>query len=363
MLVISVLLIFFDYWSDPMQAIAIYQIFKTISGFSFGFIENVLIFHIADNVTKHHRGCVVLNISLYLIALPSILSLVDFNMFIISAIAIASIVLAWFYCRNPMTYHLKFNRKFEAEQVFIETNRKSGEDSVHLRNEIEEMKNSFHEENNSVQNMRCYLDVFSDGNWRPMISMSLLWLLSAMVSFLSDAFFSISSHNNNYSRLMLIQVLALLISKMSIDKIGRKPLFIISSVGSILIALIQIILVQCLDVAAMNDISWAMHQVFLFTFHLGVEPLTIVYACEAFPLSKRNISLAIVNIVQYSASAMMIWTYAYRNFVSLIVINSVLALFLIFRLPETKQFSLGQTRNRFNNHYENFQPSPTAPVV
>lgn len=79
MFVISVLLIFFDYWSDPIQEMVIYQILKTISGFSFGFIENILICHIADNVTKHHRGCVALNISLYLIALPSILSLGDFN--------------------------------------------------------------------------------------------------------------------------------------------------------------------------------------------------------------------------------------------------------------------------------------------
>lgn len=103
---------------------------------------------------------------------------------------------------------------------------------------------------------------------------------------------------------------------------------------------------------------------------LGLEPVKNLYTCEAFPISKRNGSVAFVTIIVYGIGIIqsILWINYLDSYGSYFLIGGniiLVALMLpLLLLPETKRKSLRECQMEFNSYYEeikHFEPSAPAP--
>lgn len=336
--------------------------------FSTGFLNIVVICHIADNVTKNYRGSIATNIPIGIYGLSFFADIKCFDVIIFDTLALVpvitivlsviGIVLTYSFTYDPVTYLLQFNGRTKAEQVFQHSNKDSAA-PTDLQSEIDEIIKATQEEINS--GLRCYLNVFSIGNWKPLATISLLFILQ-MLGFKIVIKIILQNRTDEMvsTTYLVINTAVLVLSKFLIDKIGRKPLFWISGLGLIIASFVRV------SQGGYSDDESTKLKIFLpclanASLWLGITPLTYVYLCESFPLTKRNMSMAFVAIVNLGLFKILPWIVIVENVWCSTLTMLVLVAFVGCSLPETKRLSLRQSRNRCNNFWQFMQPYPTAP--
>lgn len=328
--------------------------------------------HIADNVMKIVRGYMVTNISIattlgFGLGVGFSADLFHsgpyvrwiFNIVTI-AFPIASIVLTRFLTYEPITWLLRMDLETEARNVLTES-RNGLIDDVAAQYEIDEKRHMMLEDYDD-KGQRCgFQSVFSNGNAMTIITILLLRMLNVFTSNIYLYTLSATSIHQDSNLVMLIvllgvRLLILFIPKYSIDKLGRKSLLLASGLGcSILL----------LPFAAKNmnyiDIRADLLAIITFAIHifaaLGIDSVQHIYACEAFPLSNRNASLAIVTCVEYILQAIItVWVLLeYTHILEVVLVGTPFAVLLLTiisfaKLPETKTLALRRCRDHFSKN-------------
>lgn len=356
----------FMFWNNALA----FSIARFLAGFSYGFIYITIITQIADNVIKTVRGYMAVLLAQY--TLLGLLLGVGFSensfkklsymrwifLFISLGFPIVSVIMTRYLTYEPVTRLLKMELEIEAQHVLTESRNNKIEDSV-IQYEIEERKLMLFEDYDDL-NQCCGLQkVFSRGNGMTLLWIVLLRLLHILTSnmflFILSAI-SIYPDLNYVMHMMIIfiRILVLNIPQYSIDKLGRKSLLLTSGIGSGIL-LIPFAIKQMNFIQIRGDlfviITFGIHVFAAF----GIEAVQPIYAAEAFPLSQRNGSLAIVSCFEFFSQGIIAILLLLGTEIPLKIllmatpfIVSFLTIILFVTLPETKSMPLRRCRYQFN---------------
>lgn len=336
---------------------------------------------IADNVMKPVRGYMATQFTLHVTLgmffgvgfSNSLWKSIPHTRWIFNTLLLLIPIISWplthYFSYESVTHLLKLDREDDARDV-LDKSRGGLIDATVIQYEIEDRKLMLLEDYYEEQ-MHGYQGVLSKGNAVTLISMILLRLLSVFTSniyLLVLSAVSIDSDLYFFMNLLLIFIryMVLYIPMYFIDKISRKGMLLTSGLlsGTLFVPF-----------AAGNldyfHIQSYVHAAITFAIHvfaaLGIEPVQHIYVSEAFPLSKRNASLAIVNCIEYVFQGIITIGFMSGHAVLLqiillsspfIVLFTTIALFVI--LPETKSMPLRRCRSSFN---KNISPMSHPPRV
>lgn len=356
-----------------INAFSLFYIARFLAGLVFGFEYIMMITHIADNAWKMTRGyiCGYFSIATLFAYLLGFLSSgyswrttetyhLWTNIMIVIFFFIGILMIQ--FTAEPLTNYLKWNDLTKAEEIFtdlcdsvIEPNR--------IRSEVCEKARMMSEDYDDDRVWSNWWEIICNGNGKPLIGLILLRLTNL---FTLNLFFIALSASEIYKRelfimqviLIIIRFLIFFIPRYSLDKLGRRPFLLISGVGSGIL-FIPFTAHVCEWINIENGLM-ALIAVFIHVFAtFGIEPVQHVYATEAFPLSKRNASLAVVTCVEYVGNCLIIiwWLNKMTAFLNVVLILSpfyliIVTILLFALLPETKSKSVRKCRAEFNKYYK-----------
>ncbi|XP_014258170.1 facilitated trehalose transporter Tret1-like isoform X2 [Cimex lectularius] len=145
------------------------------------------------------------------------------------------------------------------------------------------------------------------------------------------------------------------------DKVGRRPLLIMSSAGSALCHLITTIICYLdrgtdVDVSSVKWISYLSIIGFCIVSNIGLGPLVPTIQAEYFPSHTRAIGSGLTEVVACAAGFISIKQYqivndyfgVYMNFFLFFIVSFLGTILLYKVIPETAGKSLGQIQSSFN---------------
>lgn len=366
---ISLVACAFMFW----QHTAAFCIARFLAGFSYGFIYISLIAQIADNVMKTVRGYMAI-----LLVQSSLLGLmigvafsehsfkIELFMRIIFCTClmlfpIVAIIMTRFFTYEPITRLLKLNMETEARNTLDES-RNGKIDTTVINYEIDEKKLMLLEDYDDEDSKFCnFFKLFSNGNALPIIWLVLLRLVHILTANMYLFVLSAMSiyQDLNYVMHMILMCTRLIVAIIpfySIDKLGRRSLLITSGLGSSIL-LFPFAAYHMGYIHIRGDLL----AIITFGIHifaaLGIEPVQPIYAAEAFPLSKRNGSLAIITSFEYVLQAVIaIWLLLGEEILLKCLLLAspflvlLISIILFVRLPETKSMPLRRCRDTFNKN-------------
>lgn len=345
---------------------------RFIAGSSFGFLYIALITQIGDNVRKSIRGYITTVISISTTFAMMLATYFGENLreeysnfdiifgVVMIGLIILAIVLTLMRTQEPVTHLLKSGHESEATQVLKLLYDGSVDDFIIL-SEVNERKFMITEDykNNNENGSACA--IFDHGNGEPMLWLTLLRFLAAITT--NPFIMALSAKSVLESEVYLMQIIIYLVKfivvnvpRYSIDILGRKPFLLISGIACTIcfipftLANLHLINIRS-DLLAIITIS--MH-IFIA---IGIDPVQHIYLVEAFPLSKRNASLAFVTTIEYIMQALLLSLWmstqfidSYYYMISLLAapfLVLILSILLFVQLPETKFMSLRKCRDAF----------------
>lgn len=206
-----------------------------------------------------------------------------------------------------------------------------------------------------------FSDIFENGNWKPIRSMVLLKLL---VLYTSNLFlFRLSIWSSNVFRktaivlfMIFMRFFAILPARYGLDKLGRKRFLLFSGLST---GCISFFITFALINTYYNSLVFITFVLMHMFGACGIEPLMHTYTTEAFPLSKRNASIAFITCFGCicEGSIMFLWSIneamvnAFVLYSMPFVLISVTSL-TYFVLPETMGMSVRQCRAKFNEYHK-----------
>lgn len=353
-----------------------YQVFlfvsRFIAGCSFGFLYITLLTQIGDNVRKSIRGYITTVIPISTAFAMMLATYFGENLrenhshfdiifgAVMIGLLILAIVLTLMRTQEPVTHLLKSGQESEALQV-LKLLYDGSVDDVIIFSEVNERKFMITEDYKSTNENGGVFAMFDNGNSEPILWMTLLRFLAVIT--LNPFIMALSAKSILESQIYLMQIIVYFVKfivmnipRYSIDILGRRPFLLISGIGCT-ICFIPFLTVNLNLINIRSDllaiITISMH-IFIA---IGIEPVQHIYLVEAFPLSKRNASLAFVTTIEYILQALLLslWmstqlmdTYYYM--ISLLAapfMVLVLSILLFVQLPETKFMSLRKCRDAF----------------
>lgn len=274
---------------------------------------------------------------------------------------ICSLVVTYYAVFEPITRLLRLDLETEARQALSDSRNGLIDASV-IHYEIDERKLMLNEDYNDVENLRCgFQKVFSNGNAMPLLLLIILRVLHVLTSntylYVLSAISIYSSLNFvMHTVLMFTRLMIIFIPKYSIDKLGRLNLLLASGLGSgILLIPFATHHMDYINIPGnlLGIITFSIH---IFA-SLGIEPVQHIYVTEAFPLAKRNASIAIVTCVEYILQEIIVLLLLLgeKTTLQIILITTPFVVLLLtiisfIKLPETKSMTLRRCRDEFNQH-------------
>lgn len=353
-----------------MDSLPCFCIARLSAGFSYGFVYIALMTHIADNVMKSVRGYIAVDFGIwnalgFMLAVGFSANTWESMPFIrwtfngiLFAIPIASIILTNYLTYEPITWLLKMDLEIEARKA-LEESRNNLIDPLINQHEIDEKKLMLIEDYDD-QSQHCgFQRVLQKRNALMLVLILLLRIVNIFTTNIYFNMLSAISINRESALIMLliligVRTVVLLIPKYSIDKLGRKVLLLTSGLGSG-------ILFIPFAAQHMNYINMRRDLLGIITFSihiisaLGIDPAQHIYACEVFPLNKRNASLAIVTCVEYILHGFITMCVLLDEtlILQIILLTTPFAILLFtiilfVKLPETKSMALRRCRDRHN---------------
>lgn len=360
-------------WDDVWSLIGIARF---IAGICFGFAHITTIIQISDNIWKDIRGYMSTTLAIipffaHLItlikpdidtddargdgtiqhnAMPNILMM---------TLIILTIFNTFKPTFEPIVFFLKSANIHEARNTLIELWKNLIDPKI-IDDEINDKIQMISEDSKEIS---CFSEMFENGNWKSIRSMVLLKLLTVYTSNLFLFRLSIVSSDVFKKTAIILFIIfmrfvAILPARYGLDKLGRKRFLLFSGISTGCMSFF-------ITFALFNNKNYSNNLIFI-TFVLmhmfgacGIEPVTHTYTTEAFPLSKRNASIAFITCLGYicEGSIMLFWSINERMVNAFVLYSMPLVLISItslayVHLPETMGMSVRQCWAKFNEYYK-----------
>lgn len=279
---------------------------------------------------------------------------------ILLIVPIASMILTRCLTYEPVTRLLQMDLEIEARTVLNESRNRLFDAAI-IQHELDERKQMLLEDYDDKSQRSGFHRLLNDRNALMIGFICALRFLHILTANLYIFIISATSMHSDMPILMLtliivVRIVVFLIPKYSIDKLGRRCLLLASGLGSG-IFMIPFAAHQMNYIALRNDLLAIVTFSIQIFAAMGIEPIQHIYACEAFSLSKRNASLAIVACMEYILNAIIVVLMLLEEkypLEMLLVISPfvILALTIILfaTLPETKAMALRRCRDQFNKN-------------
>lgn len=368
-------------WYNQVAAIAIGRI---IAGFAHGFTYIALVSHAGENAVTNFRGRTLASTNFFITLGIFLFTLLQYSAsnsvgitverligiitLVLSAVAIILIPFFTYESVAFLFYHGKDQKALHNMVVL----RSETSETVQIQHDYQDMRMMV------TQDRLQSINIFSEGNVRPLLLMSGVRLL---------AFFTNNRLINAAQivvgvivlRTLPLYVTSLILASSRViiaivpmcvtDSIRRRLQFIISGLlsGSFLL-LFGILAVSLFWFASSSYVLVAIFIIFQCVTSFGVDPLQDVLMGEAFSLRKKIWSITFITVCEYGLHAIFIGIYAHvalnEGFVygvtfTMAVFILSLTLILYFNLPETLDVTLRRARDEFNMHHQQSSPGVT----
>lgn len=355
------------------QSTVVWCAVRFLAGFSYGFIYISLVAQIADNTWYKDRPdmAVVFLIGSKLCGLfIGFLSNLPFTKspnrdtnigFVFLFFPIIALIYNRFKTYDTITQLLNMGQEEYIVNTLTELRagiipKRDLDESI--RSEIAEKKLMLLEDYASSTSRFCNVfKLLTNGNASPIFLLVCFRFLYVITS--NIYLVALSGGDNPYITILSLLIIRMLLQNylaFSIDSLDRRKLLLIAGLCSgILLFPFAFSHMGYIHICSvlLVIITYAIH----ISVAIGIEPVHAVYETEAFPLSKRNGSLAIVTCFEYVLQGTItIWLLFGKEDILkyLLVATPVLVISLtiiLFKcLPEIKSMSLRECRDAFNKN-------------
>ncbi|CAB1111751.1 unnamed protein product [Ectocarpus sp. CCAP 1310/34] len=161
------------------------------------------------------------------------------------------------------------------------------------------------------------------------------------------------------------KLLGEVVAFMLLDRIGRRPLFLVSSV-LVTLCLLMVGFAFLLNWTSMLTLFWLC--MFMFTFSLGLGPVTFVVASEIFPVTIRGKAMSVVIFVNRMMSGVIALSYQSMSeamtpegsFFFFAALSAISVAFYYFWVPETRGRTLEEITADLGSSLPPSVPGPRA---
>lgn len=355
------------------RSLFLMMVARILIGFAHGYAYLTVIVHGSEIMTQKLRGMMVsvlsfVTISSILVTGTLILSLssekhgfgamqwIGMLGMIYSVLGI--VLIAFFTQDSPVL--LMRQKKYDQAMALMVKVRNETVETWSIKNEYNELRTMVEEDGDSSRN------VLHDRNIRPLLLISLLKIGSVLsfnfsvnmvrLQYVDKLIDEEEGTNSAALAFMFVRMMTAMVTMFIIDAKGRRPLFLISFVGSSVCLMVMGVIVA-FDSHAGD--SWFM-TITQFAMEiaggLGIVAIADVYTSEAFSTMKKANSIGFTTGAEFLLHAVIIFvTY---NVISTTTFNWIflvgsgvlvmgITVFLHKKLPETAKMSIRQSRNEF----------------
>lgn len=361
-------------WDDAWSLIAIARF---IAGICFGFAYITTIIQISDNIWKDIRGYIsstlaIMPLFAHLITIfkPNIDTDDDRGNGTIQHNAMPNILMMTLIILTifntfkptfrPLVYSLTSANIHAARSTLIELWKNLIDPKI-IDDEINDKVKMCSED---CDESLHFTEVFKNGNWKPIRSMVLLKLLAVYTSNLflfrlSAMFGDVFKETAIVFFITMMRFLAILPARYGLDKLGRKWFLLFSGLSTGCISLLFIIFAQFKSNYHYDNLIFLTFVLIHMFGACGIEPVMHTYTTEAFPLSKRNASIAFITCFGYicEGSIMFLWSINEPMVNGILLYSMPFVLIAVTSLtyvllPETMGMSVRYCRTKFNEYYK-----------
>ncbi|XP_062558714.1 D-xylose-proton symporter-like [Armigeres subalbatus] len=344
---------------------------RGLAGISHGMAYLIVLLHGGEVLTRELRGVTIAAVNyimfIGILSHGTISPIVLSNYYvqpvrIFGIIGVLSILMAvaigQFMSIESPIFLVRNNRDAEAIRTLMKLRSETME-SFDVRNAFAEIKDMLREDSNTS----C--KVLADGNWFPLL-LTCVGKIGAALSFnaavnrvrlaIIDQVFCMNMYCFSAIVIIAIRCTIGIIAVFTVDKYGRKPQQAISTFlsGAILTSVgVVYLITEKINRTAMVVVLLIYDAVAC----IGVTQVPDVHLSEAFPTTKKNLSIALVLTVECAAQVMMLsisywWDYSNPDIYGPILLACglpmiMISIFLYQILPETAKLSLRNSRAAF----------------
>lgn len=382
----------FIIWHDLFPALLAGRVLAGISG---GVVFLTLLIHAAENTVKEIRGFVICSISLlraistFLASLLFIIPYynprpianpnnateiihvtfdVDLLLGIVTFVyAIIALLMVPYLTYESVPFLIQHNRERKALENLIKLRREST-DTWPVRNDFDELRLMVLEDYRTPGVNR---NIFTNGNWRPLLiifAVRLLSLLASNLAFqlIATIFVKVvlmsQDHGLQYSMMILLgtRIGIGIIPMLLCDRFGRKYFLFASGILCGLFLIMLAILIYLDNYEIIELLTWIPGMLFLCVYvfaSIGIDCIGNVFTAEAFPLAKKAWSIGLILVIEYALQCVfLVWIilvkFKYEYMIGFILFSGIgillISIWLQYALPETRSMSLRQCRDEFN---------------
>lgn len=341
---------------------------RLLAGIGHGFVYMPLTIHCGENAGKKVRGKLTSSMNLWITMSLTILNYITITsegsgnqklLLIIFGILFSVAAFIFIPCmtRESPVFLLRKNKEGKALGNLMKLRCQKTE-SVKVKNEFEDLKEMIQEDNEQSSN------IFKDNNLRPLLlvtlsklfySLSLHWLLNLFRIAYSVSGSLYSPEYNPFIialGILLIRTIIAIFPLYGMDMIGRKTVMTVSaSLCGVTIIILGIVLAS----SGMLELKTLILFYLLFDIFssLGIGMVPEVLASEAFPVTKKSLSITFANTVDalFNLILIIVTPYLWGESLTCLILfgfGSLLLLqvgFFYYQLPETMKMSLRQSRD------------------
>lgn len=311
---------------------------KLIAGLSIGAVFNMIPTYLGELVEKRIRGAASAMIGLFLnlgqTTMYAVGPVVDAKILALIGLVpsvVFFLLLPWIP-ESPY-YYLKKNREKSAELALVWLRRKTDN-----ADEIKQMKQLIEDEKGGG-----VMDVFKRANRKP------LWILLLLLtgqqfsgylgvqSYSMELFKSMHLTFSENTALLIMSGVSLVLSMLAavtVDKLGRKPVFLIASyISSLCLFTMGGYLVaqkSGMKIDHLSYIPFAANMIYIAAFSFGLSHVPAIISGEIFPLNVKPYAIMIVNV--YGSILGLIVVKCYQLVADAVGVYSVLLAFGVIEL-------------------------------
>ncbi|KAJ6674856.1 hypothetical protein OIU85_011062 [Salix viminalis] len=175
------------------------------------------------------------------------------------------------------------------------------------------------------------------------------------VCFYASSIFEVAGFSPSVGTILyaILQVVVVFLSTIIIDKVGRKPLLLVSASGLVISCLITglsfYLKVHELALKSVPMLAVTGILLYIGTFSAGLGPIPWVIMSEIFPLNIKGVAGSVATLVNWFCAWAVSFTFnllfswsSYGTFILYAAINAVTIVFVVLLVPETKGRTLEQ---------------------
>ncbi|XP_076170293.1 facilitated trehalose transporter Tret1 isoform X2 [Ptiloglossa arizonensis] len=337
---------------------------RLVAGLSVGVIFTMVPVYIGEIVEAKIRGAIATmmasSLNMGYLIVYAIGSHVDMKMLTLACLAptvVFGLTLAWLP-ESPY-YYMKNKKEKQAEiaLVWLRRRKENGEELKEISELIEREKNG------------CFKELFTEQVNRKALLLVLLLLTGQLLSGLIIQFYAKSlitymhlpiSANNVFIAFGLLSVVMSLVSIFIMDRIGRKPLFLIAGyISGLCLCFLGAYFFLNKKYLNLDKYSWtplAATAVYYVVTFIGLSPMPGVVSSEIFSIKMKSRATMVTNIFGFLLGSLAIIIVMILNpvmdlhghyaiFFSFGILELIIATVAAFIMPETKLKSFIEIQN------------------